>query len=291
MKQPKKKYSFTTKGISGDVAGDFAKKTSETVENLPQFNFRGKDAFKESLSKGPNANPQVSFTKGEDKKLPYLSSRFKTDVNRTNMMKTTGGADDRSQTYTGRGVNGIGSNSNARTISEDNLNREVSRVKQSITGKPKYLKSQEKAAKESSKIGENLQSAMSSGDETTLKNAVTQANTSTLAVSWNLKRDPGKVTNDASFQNRSMIDAFDTARKDASGAQDLVDYSRGLKGRINTLKADLSKTFAMTFDERSGAKSTPQPTVKPKSNPTRNPTRTAPSSQNRTQARVQEDFD
>ena len=132
---------------------------------------------------------------------------------------------------------------------------------------------------------------MSSGDETTLKNAVTQANTSTLAGSWNLKRDPGKVTNDASFQNRSMIDAFDTARKDASGAQDLVDYSRGLKGRINTLKADLSKTFAMTFDERSGAKSTPQPTVKPKSNPTRNPTRTAPSSQNRTQARVQEDFD
>lgn len=291
MKQPKKKYSFTTKGISGDVAGDFAKKTSETVENLPQFNFRGKDAFKGSLSKGPNATPQVSFTKGEDKKLPYLSSRFKTDVNRTNMMKTTGGADDRSQTYTGRGVNGIGSNSNARTISEDNLNREVSRVKQSITGKPKYLKSQEKAAKESSKIGENLQSAMSSGDETTLKNAVTQANTSTLAGSWNLKRDPGKVTNDASFQNRSMIDAFDTARKDASGAQDLVDYSRGLKGRINTLKADLSKTFAMTFDERSGAKSTPQPTVKPKSNPTRNPTRTAPSSQNRTQARVQEDFD
>lgn len=288
MKQPKKKYSFTTKGISGDITGDFAKKTSESAKNLDsQFNFRGKDAFKGSLSKGPNATPQVSFTKGEDKKLPYLSSRFKTDVNRTNMMKTTGGADDRSQTYTGRGVNGIGSNSNARTISEDNLNREVSRVRQSITGKPKYLKSQEKAAKESSKIGKNLQSAMSSGDETTLKNAVTQANTSTLAGSYNLKRDPGKVTNDASFANRSMIDAFDTARKDASRAQDLVDYSRGLKGRINTLKADLSKTFAMTFDERSGAKSTPQPTVKPKSNPTR----TAPSSQNRTGVRVQEDFD
>ena len=81
MKQPKKKYSFITKGISGDIAGDFAKKTSESVKNLDsQFNFRGKDAFKGSLSKGPNATPQVSFTKGEDKKLPYLSSRFKTDT-------------------------------------------------------------------------------------------------------------------------------------------------------------------------------------------------------------------
>ena len=283
MKQPKKKYSFTTKGISGDVAGDFAKKTSEAVENLPQFNFRGKDAYKGSLSKGPNAKPQVSFTKGKDKKLPYLSSRFKTDVNRTNMMKTTGGADDRSQTYTGRGVNGIGSNSNARTISEDNLNREVSRVKQSITGAPEYLKSQEKAAKESSKIGKNLQSAMSSGDEATLKNAVTQANTSTLAGSYNLKRDPGKVTNDASFQNRSMIDAFDKARKDASAAQDLVDFNRGLKGRMSDLFKDL-KTSSDAFNppttnERSGVRTISTPT------------RTAPSSQNRTGTRVEEDFD
>ena len=273
MKQPKKKYSFTTKGISGDVAGDFAKKTSETVENLPQFNFRGKDAFKGSLSKGPNATPQVSFTKGEDKKLPYLSSRFKTDTKVEDPFQR----DDRSQTHP----------YGASTIRQDRKRNQDAQLRRSITGPPKYLKSQEKAAKESSKIGENLQSAMSSGDEATLKNAVTQANTSTLAGSYNLKRDPGTVTNDASFANRSMIDAFDTARKDASGAQDLVDYSRGLKGRINTLKADLSKTFAMTFDERSGAKSTPQPTVKPKSNPTR----TAPSSQNRTGVRVQEDFD
>ena len=274
MKQPKKKYSFTTKGISGDVAGDFAKKTSESVKNLDsQFNFRGKDAFKGSLSKGPNATPQVSFTKGEDKKLPYLSSRFKTDTKVEDTLKR----EDRSQTHA----------YGASTISQDRKRNQDAQLRRSITGAPKYLKSQEKAAKESSKIGKNLQSAMSSGDEATLKNAVTQANISTLAGSHNLKRDPGKVTNDASFANRSMIDAFDTARKDASGAQDLVDYSRGLKGRINTLKADLSKTFAMTFDERSGAKSTPQPTVKPKSNPTR----TAPSSQNRTGVRVQEDFD
>ena len=278
MKQPKKKYSFTTKGISGDIAGDFAKKTSESVKNLDsQFNFRGKDAFKGSLSKGPNATPQVSFTKGEDKKLPYLSSRFKTDTKVEDPFQR----DDRSQTHP----------YGASTIRQDRKRNQDAQLRRSITGPPEYLKSQEKAAKESSKIGKNLQSAMSSGDEATLKNAVTQANTSTLAGSYNLKRDPGKVTNDASFANRSMIDAFDTARKDASGAQDLVDYSRGLKGRINTLKADLSKTFGMTFDERSGAKSTPQPTVKPKSNPTRNPTRTAPSSQNRTQARVQEDFD
>ena len=260
MKQPKKKYSFTTKGISGDVAGDFAKKTSETVENLPQFNFRGKDAFKGSLSKGPNATPQVSFTKGEDKKLPYLSSRFKTDVNRTNMMKTTGGADDRSQTYTGRGVNGIGSNSNARTISEDNLNREVSRVKQSITGAPEYLKSQEKAAKESSKIGKNLQSAMSSGDEKGFSKAVYKAQDDTRqSKAQLLKRAPGKdkkgnyIENDASYQNAKMIDAFNTARQDAVGAQDFADFSRGLKGRIKTLKADLSNGFKTTFDERSGS--------------------------------------
>ena len=279
MKQPKKKYSFITKGISGDIAGDFAKKTSESVKNMDsQFDFRGKDAFKGSLSKGPNANPQVSFTKGEDRKLPYLSSRFKTDTKVEDPFQR----DDRSQTHA----------YGASTIRQDRKRNQDAQLRRSITGPTELLKSQEKAAKESSKIGKNLQSAMSSGDETTLKNAVTQANASTLASeNWDLKGDPGKATNNASFANRSMIDAFDTARKDASRAQDLVDYSRGLKGRMNTLKADLSKTFAMTFDERSGAKPTPQPTVKPKSNPTRNPTRTAPSSQNRTQARVQEDFD
>lgn len=290
MKQPKKKYSFTTKGISGDVAGDFAKKTGEAVKNLPQFNFRGKDAFKESLSKGPNATPQASFTKGEDKKLPYLSSRYTIGGDRTSNMKQ-GGADDRTQTYSGPRAGGIGSNSNARTKSEDNLNREQTRVKRSIHGNQKHLESMEIAAKESSKIGQNLQSAMSSGDETTLKNAVTQANKSTLAGSHNLKRDPGKVTNDPSFANRSMIDAFDKARKDASGAQDLHDVIRGVKGRMSDLFKDLKTSGDVfnppTTNERSGVQTTSQPTVEPKSTATR----TAPSSHGRKRARLEEDFD
>jgi hypothetical protein len=50
-----------------------------------------------------------------------------------------------------------------------------------------------------------------------------------------------------------MIDAFNTARQDAVGAQDFADFSRGLKGRIKTLKADLSNGFKTTFDERSGS--------------------------------------
>lgn len=296
MKQPKKKYSFTTKGISGDVAGDFAKKTSKTIENLPQFNYRGKDAFKASLSKGPNATPQVSFTKGENRKLPYLSSRFETDVPRTNQMKTNGRPDDRSQTYSGQRSGGIGSSSNARTKSEDRKNLEDQLAKQAISGNPEYLKSQEKAAKESSVIGKNLKKAMSSGDEATLKNAVTQANTSTLnSKNYSLKRDPKGVENDASFQNRAMINAFDTATKDASVAQDFADYSRGLKGRLNTLKADLSRGFGTPSDERSGSESNTQPTVKPKSNtqPTVKPVskRKPHSSQNKKRARVQEDFD
>jgi hypothetical protein len=265
MKQPKKKYSFTIKGISGDVAGDFAKKTSEAVENLPQFNFRGKDAFKGSLSKGPNATPQVSFTKGEDRKFPYLSSRFKTDTSAKDPMRRN----DRSQTHA----------YGARTKRQDDKTKTDAQLRRSITGAPEYLKSQEKAAKESSKIGENLQSAMSSGDETTLKNAVTQANASTLAGSWNLKRNPGKVTNDASFQNRSMIDAFDRARKDASAAQDLVDFNRGLKGRMSDLFKDLETSSDAfnppTTNERSGVRTISTPT------------RTAPSSQNRTGTRVQ----
>ena len=269
MKQPKKKYSFTTKGISGDVAGDFAKKTGEAVENLPQFNFRGKDAFKDSLSKGPNATPQVSFTKGEDKKLPYLSSRFKTDTKVEDPFQR----DDRSQTHA----------YGASTIRQDRKRKQDAQLRRSITGVPEHLKSQEKAAKESSKIGENLQSAMSSGDETTLKNAVTQANTSTLAGSYNLKRDPGKVTNDASFQNRSMIDAFDTARKDASGAQDLVDFNRGLKGRMSDLFKDL-KTSSDAFNPPATNERSAVRTIS-------TPTRTAPSSQNRTGTRVEEDFD
>ena len=246
MKQPKKKYSFTTKGISGDVAGDFAKKTGETVENLPQFNFRGKDAFKGSLSKGPNATPQVSFTKGEDKKLPYLSSRFKTDTKVEDPFQR----DDRSQTHA----------YGASTIRQDRKRKQDAQARRSITGQPEYLKSQEKAAKESSKIGENLQSAMSSGDEKGFSKAVYKAQDDTRESEAKLlSRPPGKdkkgnyIENDASYQNAKMIDAFNTARQDAVGAQDFADFSRGLKGRIKTLKADLSNGFKTTFDERSGS--------------------------------------
>ena len=246
MKQPKKKYSFTTKGISGDVAGDFAKKTGETVENLPQFNFRGKDAYKGSLSKGPNATPQVSFTKGEDKKLPYLSSRFKTDTKVEDPFQR----DDRSQTHP----------YGASTIRQDRKRNQDAQLRRSITGPPEYLKSQEKAAKESSKIGENLQSAMSSGDEKGFSKAVYKAQDDTRESEAKLlSRPPGKdkkgnyIENDASYQNAKMIDAFNTARQDAVGAQDFADFSRGLKGRIKTLKADLSNGFKTTFDERSGS--------------------------------------
>ena len=246
MKQPKKKYSFTTKGISGDVAGDFAKKTGETVENLPQFNFRGKDAFKGSLSKGPNATPQVSFTKGEDKKLPYLSSRFKTDTKVEDPFRR----DDRSQTHA----------YGASTIRQDHKRKQDAQARRSITGQPEYLKRQEKAAKESSKIGENLQSAMSSGDEKGFSKAVYKAQDDTRESEAKLlSRPPGKdkkgnyIENDASYQNAKMIDAFNTARQDAVGAQDFADFSRGLKGRIKTLKADLSNGFKTTFDERSGS--------------------------------------
>jgi|TARA_B110000093_G_scaffold34483_1_gene35684 hypothetical protein len=246
MKQPKKKYSFTTKGISGDVAGDFAKKTGETVENLPQFNFRGKDAFKGSLSKGPNATPQVSFTKGEDKKLPYLSSRFKTDTSIKDPMRRN----DRSQTHA----------YGASTIRQDDKRKIDAQARRSITGNRTYLSEQEKAAKESSKIGENLQSAMSSGDEKGFSKAVYKAQDDTRESEAKLlSRPPGKdkkgnyIENDASYQNAKMIDAFNTARQDAVGAQDFADFSRGLKGRIKTLKADLSNGFKTTFDERSGS--------------------------------------
>ena len=246
MKQPKKKYSFTTKGISGDVAGDFAKKTGETVENLPQFNYRGKDAFKESLSKGPNATPQVSFTKGEDKKLPYLSSRFKTDTSIKDPMRR----DDRSQTST----------YGQSTIRQDDKRKIDAQARRSITGNRTYLSEQEKAAKASSIIGENLQSAMSSGDEKGFSKAVYKAQDDTRqSKAQLLKRAPGKdkkgnyIENDASYQNAKMIDAFNTARQDAVGAQDFADFSRGLKGRIKTLKADLSNGFKTTFDERSGS--------------------------------------
>ena len=79
---------------------------------------------------------------------------------------------------------------------------------------------------------------------------------------------------------------LDTAmQKMLQDAQDLVDYSRGLKGSIDAVKADLSKTFAMTFYVRSGAKSTPQPRIKTLK---ADLSRTAPSSQSRTGVRVQE---
>ncbi len=92
-----------------------------TEEELKdRFRPRGSDAFSASL---PESAISPSFTKGDDRKYPYLSSRFLINPYR--------------ESFKEEGINRGRLNSRSRDKNE----REQQRARQGVVGNPEYLKS------------------------------------------------------------------------------------------------------------------------------------------------------
>tara|TARA_R100000935_G_scaffold32036_1_gene52583 strand:+ start:208 stop:984 length:777 start_codon:yes stop_codon:yes gene_type:complete len=214
----------------------------ETAENM-RFNYRGKDTFARSLESGPRSNVENAFTKnkrdsyGNKSSYPYLQSRFL--INPV--------VDDP-----------FARNLTQNTVRSDKQNLQLTRAKRGISGPPELLKSYEEAAKMSSKIGDDLQTAMSIGGEKNMSDAVYAAQAASRENQV-LSRRPGRdsngdyITNEPSWQNANMMDGFNKARIDAVAAQDLSDGVRETKGNINRFMRNRKPfTFSTKFDPKSG---------------------------------------
>lgn len=186
-----------------------------------KFRPRGSNAFSSSLSENAIQN---SFTKeGDNRKYPYLSSRFLINPELDNFQEN----------YADRG--------NLNSIREDKDKLQQSRARRGVFGNKKYLESLEEAAKISSKIGKNLSKALvesvqdktSSGSEEAMSRAIFDAQAATRDKNnpWELRRGPIRdprsgnyIDNDPSYQNAYMIDEYNTARRKAVDAQDAAEY-------------------------------------------------------------------
>ena len=218
---------------------------SKAIEDFSGY--EGSDKYKESLKgKGPRSYTPSSFTKeGSDRKYPYLSSRFLINPEVNDFQELT--ELEKQDLY---------NRDKASTVREDLRTLQQSRASRGISGNPKILEAYEKAARSSSKIGDNLRKARmeaaATGNEQVLSDAIFAAQEKMLENEIlrrrpALDRDGNYMDNDPSYQNALMIDRYNNARRDAEAAQDASDYYRTLKYKLKRDQDRLSQ-----FDERSG---------------------------------------
>jgi hypothetical protein len=223
------------------------------LNEMPTFNYRGKETFKESLSTGPRSNVDNAFTKvkrdpyGNKNEYPYLTSGFLIDPK----IKDPITRDERSGNM---------------SIRDEERELQATRAKRGISGPKAVLKDYELSAKLSSEIGDNLQEAQNNGSESEMSKAVFDAQKQSRENQLLTKiiRKPkknekygdkftGDYVDNVAYKNASMIDKFNTSRLDAVAAQDLVDSNRQVKTNMTRFMAN-RKPFTMkrTFDTRSG---------------------------------------
>jgi|TARA_R110002124_G_scaffold54004_1_gene154174 hypothetical protein len=223
------------------------------LNEMPTFNYRGKDTFKESLSTGPRSNVDNAFTEikrdpyGNKNKYPYLTSRFLINPK----IKDPIVRDERSGDM---------------SMTDEERELQASRARRGISGPKDILEDYELSAKLSSEIGDNLQEAQNNGLESEMSKAIFDAQKQSRENELLTKiiRKPkkgekygdkftGDYVDNVAFKNASMIDNFNTSRLDAVAAQNLVDSNRQVKTNMNRFMAN-RKPFTMKriFDTRSG---------------------------------------
>ena len=250
-------------------ATSFDKKTDEIIADLPTFNYRGKDTYGEIVDK---AHIQTPYAKeyGTDKKYPYLSSRHHTMNSIHNPMLTNA---RRSKIEDGTEMDeGILTIAEERKRNQDRLLNEGEDLAAGTKGSTyfgsKFNKNAEKAARAAAERHEYLMNAAAQGEEA-LNAALSKENIynkhgviigqempvrSEFPIST---QDTGSATNleggyaaNPSGQSLRNIHNFQDLRDRASSAQDLVDYNRGLRGRIKNMNYDLRS--GTIIDPRSG---------------------------------------
>ena len=213
-------------------------KSSDDLESeldLPQFSFRGKNAFQKNLR---NAETKIdnSYFDSRDGKYPYLSSQnlINPELEDFNDFNDTNGGYEPPSKRTEKRI--IQAARNARGIS----------------GNPEILKEYEEAAKASSKIGDNLREARySNPTENEMSDAIFDAIDAIRSGPRTLGTNPNapgmEKTNHPAYKNAAMITAYNNLRKESGASQDEADYYRDYFGK--RARRPLKDNF---FDTRGG---------------------------------------
>jgi len=246
-----------------NYSDDFKKRTDKIIEEVPEFNYRGTDTYNDVIDNRSIESPY--YKSKNDRKLPYLSSRHY-QYNPRDPRETSFRFDQAQE----RDLNSV---SDDRRFAESQmaagadgkqLGYDSGKGFTGYNGNPESLKSANESAASSVDIFDDLMSGFdsatggTSSDQQSANQAVFDAQESFNSeivprTGYPMKEDPrtGEYipANAPSYETATMIDAFNNVRKKAESAQDLVDYNRGLKQRLNKMKSSLNKP---NFDVRSG---------------------------------------
>ena len=194
--------------------------------DLPQFSFRGKNAFQKNLrsakTKITNSyfDPRGMEDFNPSRKYPYLSSQnlINPELKDFNDFNDTNG-----------GYMPPSKRTEERIIQQ-------SRDARGIRGNPEILKEYEKAAKASSKIGDNLREArFSNPTENEMSDAIFDAIDATYNGPKTLGTNPNapgmERSNHPAYKNAAMITAYNNLRRESGIAQDEADYYRDYFGK------------------------------------------------------------
>ena len=246
-------------------SSSFDKKSDEVIANLPTFNYRGKDTYGKVTDSARGIMSPYVKSHGTDKKYPYLSSKHHAGVDISNQMQTNA---RRSEVIDGTEMDeGILTMAEQRKATQDRLlsgGGEPGTRGSSYYG-AEFNRKAEKAAQQAAKRHEYLLNAASQG-EAAFNAALSTAEqpnkhgvmvTSEMPVRANYPMDYDNPTNlDESYaanpsgQSLRNIHAFEDLRDRASSAQDLVDFNRGLQGRLKNM--DYDTRSGTIIDPRSG---------------------------------------
>tara|TARA_R110000803_G_scaffold18036_1_gene48361 strand:- start:239 stop:985 length:747 start_codon:yes stop_codon:yes gene_type:complete len=214
----------------------------ESELDLPQFSFRGKDAFQKNLRSAETKinnsyfDPRGMEDFNPSRKYPYLSSQhlINPELKDFNDFNDTNG-----------GYEPPSKRTEERVIQQ-------SRNARGISGNPEILKEYEEAAKASSKIGDNLREARySNPTENEMSDAIFDAIDAIRSGPKTLGTNPNapgmEKTNHPAYKNAAMITAYNNLRKESGASQDEADYYRDYFGK--RARRPLKDNF---FDTRGG---------------------------------------
>ena len=233
-------------------------KPAERLTNpeLSSFRFRGTEAYKdqvqpknEGLKDIYNNNPGSFYKSKNDRKYPFLSSRFETNPQIKDPIKRNTSQVMRQQVV-------FGDNYDARTIAEKEKTEGDKRARGSFNVHPKVMKQAETAARTSYQISKDLAEAQVTGSESTMLSAINNAVSTTRNDPYMKNHAPQVKRNGVweksdpvSYENASMIQGYITKHKIGRGRQDNVDAFRNVGQDLE--KAKTNNKFSLNSNSTS----------------------------------------
>lgn len=227
-----------------------------TNPDLSSFRFRGTEAYKdqvqpknEGLKDIYNNNPGSFYKSKNDRKYPFLSSRFETNPKIKDPIK-------RNTTQTMRSNSQISNYSDNRTYADIDKSDGDKRARGSFNVHPKVMKEAETAARTSYQISKDLAEAQVTGSESTMLSAINKGVSTTQNDPYMKKHAPQVKRNGVweksdpvSYENASMIQGYITKHKIGRGRQDNADAFRNVAQDLE--KAKTNNKFSLNSNSTS----------------------------------------